>query len=553
MWAGAAAGRAKRRHVPGTGRGYPRGRPSGRRPPYPVCRGRRAARHYADAGGPKNRNSGKRKTQRRGLSGNPQRRAEQLQEYRSTRSARQEQGLDLLSGGSAGSLRDLAYRLAGGADEAPWWRDSHERVLQRARALDWASPPGGVEDQACDLVGGQFYANLEAHDGGHHQAQWLRALAEHAGAALRQEIADGGDWRPLWSLLYGIALTTPEPAAEDENEAALRDEFPAIKDPYATAVAELARASALLSSDERFAGAPLTSPVPGPRPAGDALVARDAYGSRFLVTAPFGYEAGVPDHWYAWDVDTCWTVSVVAAGTFGTAEEALAEWREAVGAAAGSQLSAADPALVAGLLDPCLRTGVFADMLQGSEPPELIRELYRMRRRARALAGAVSGAAPGTAAGLSAGADAAAGGAAGVDQFGRPASAHQVFRAWYRARHPDAPKGIAETAEMIIGEWGPGHPLDERSFYACSRFRVAMTAHLIGDGYEAAYASRAIRLLPEWTQWCAQQSGITDDRAAPSVAAARAAAEALDKQDAEELPGPADTVPFRHRERQDLG
>jgi hypothetical protein len=98
---------------------------------------------------PKNRNSSKRKSQRQGLSGNPQRRAEQLEKDRPALAARQgQQGLDLLSGARGGSLRDLAYTLAGGADEAPWWRDSHERVLEQARALDWPSGLPGIEDQA---------------------------------------------------------------------------------------------------------------------------------------------------------------------------------------------------------------------------------------------------------------------------------------------------------------------------------------------------------------------------------------------------------------------
>jgi hypothetical protein len=167
-----------------------------------------------------------------------------------------------------------------------------------------------------------------------------------------------------------------------------------------------------------------------------------------------------------------------------------------------------------------------------------------MRRRARALAGAAFGVADGTPADGDIGRDKAG----GVDQFGRPAEAHKAFRAWYRARHPDAPKGIAAAAETIIGEWGPGLPLDERSFYACSPFRVAMTAHMIGNGYDPAYASRAIRVLPEWTQWCAQQSGLPDNLAAPSIAAARTAA---DKQDAEEQPDPTDTTPFRHQEWRD--
>jgi len=489
---------------------------------------------------PKNRHPSKRKTQRHGLSGNPQRRAEQLEKDRSARSARQEQeeqeeqqGLDSLSGAQVDSLRDLVYRLAGGADEAPWWGDSHERVLQNARALDWPSRLSGIEDQTCDLVGGQFYDNLQAHDGGHHQAQWLRALVERAGAALRKAITGGGNWQPLWTLLYGVVLTTPEPAAPDEHETALRAEFPDIKDPYETAVAELEKAATLLSPSERPVVTPFRLPVSGARPAGVPLVARDAYGSRFLVAAPFGFEADVPDHWYAWDVDACWVVSVVGAGTFESSGEALAEWRDAVGAAASSELSPGDTGLVAGLLAPCLQVGVLADMLHGNEPRELIRELYRMRRRARALTRAAFGAADGTLA---------------DGDSDRDTAAHKEFRAWYRARHPDAPKGVAATAEMIIDEWGSGLRLGERSFYACSPFRVAMTAHLIGNDHEPAHASRMIRLLPEWTQWCAQQSGIPDNLAAPSVAAARRAVDALDKQDAEELPDPGNTTPFRHQE-----
>jgi hypothetical protein len=482
----------------------------------------------------KNRNSSKRKTQRQGLSGNPQRRAEQLEKDRSARQGRQ--GRPGLDGIDAGSLRNLAYLLAGGAEEAPWWRGSHERVVQKARALGWPSRLRGVEDQACELVGGQFYDNLEAHDGGHHQAQWARALAESAGAALRAAITGGGDWQPLWALLYGVALTTPEPATADE-EAALREEFPGIKDACATAVTELEKAAALLSSSERLAVTPLSLPVSGPRPAGVPLVARDAYGSRFLVAAPFAYEGDTPDHWYAWDVDTCWVVSVVAAGTFDSAGAALAEWRGAVGAAAGDAgLSPGDPGLVARLLDPCLQTGAFANMLQGNEPRELIRELYRMRRRARVLTGAPADE------------DAGQDSAGGVDQFGQPAGAHKAFQAWHRARHPDAPKGVADSAEMIIGEWGPGRPLDERAFYACSPYRVAMTAHLLDDGYQPAHASQAIRLLPEWAEWCARQSGIPGNLAAPSVAAARRAVDALDQRGADELSDPTDTTPFRHQE-----
>src|ERR1700683_4118741 len=75
---------------------------------------------------PKKRKSRKPKTHRQGLSGNPQRRAQQLQE----RSARSQTTIgqlpEPLADPDRALLRELAYRLAGGAPDAPLWRESHE-------------------------------------------------------------------------------------------------------------------------------------------------------------------------------------------------------------------------------------------------------------------------------------------------------------------------------------------------------------------------------------------------------------------------------------------
>jgi hypothetical protein len=110
----------------------------------------------------------------------------------------------------------------------------------------------------------------------------------------------------------------------------------------------------------------------GCRPAGEPLVADDAYGSRRLVMAPFSYDGGAPDHWYAWDIDLCWIDVVVGAGVFVSAEDALREWRDAVDpAAAGATLSSCPAGMTSQLLAPRLRTGPLADMLQGNEPATL--------------------------------------------------------------------------------------------------------------------------------------------------------------------------------------
>jgi hypothetical protein len=466
----------------------------------------------------KKRNSRKRKTHRQGLSGNPQRRTQQLRQERSA------------SRGQS-AFRELAYRLAGGARGEPWWRQSHERILARTRALTWPSRLADLETQACQIVGDEFYDRLQSPEIGLHPTQWLRALAEETGAALRTALAHGADdWQKLWALLCGLALTAPQTPADavDETVREAFPDFPDIKHPYETALAEADEAAKLLANRGLESGAGY--PPEGSRPAGETLAARDAYGSRFLLAAPFGYGSDAPDHWYAWDIDVCWIDVVVGAGVFASAEDALREWRDAVGpTASGAALSPCAAGMTARLLAPCLTTGVLADILQGSEPRELIREYYRLRRRARDLTGSAD-----------VGAGSSSFDAGHVDE---------AFLDWYATRHDDiAPKAAPEALGTILGEWGPGENPDERAFYACSPHRIEMAAHLIREGCFADYANPALRLLPEWTEWCIEQSGLNGDAAARSRKAARSAASVLVDAEDDEPATEDDEAPFRRHE-----
>ena len=358
-------------------------------------------------------------------------------------------------------------------------------------------------------MGDEFYERLNSRLTGLHPAQWLRALAEETGAALRASVADGtGDWWQLWALLCGLALTAPPGDLESETAKLARARFPDIKDPYLTALAEAGQAAKLLA--DRGLASGIGHPADGCRAAGDPLVARDAYGSRFLLVAPFGYDGEAPDHWYAWDIDSCWILTVAGAGVFGSAQDALAEWQHAVGPAAGTVLSPSAPETTAQLLAPCLQTGPLSDILQGNEPRELIREYYRLRRRARSLTAAAAG-------------SAAAASSGGDD----PGPVREAFLGWYAARHDDVPQDAADAVDTILHEWGPSAHPGERSRYACSPHRIEMAAHLIREGYFPDYANAALRLLPEWTQWCIEQSGLTADFAARSRAAALTEAAAL--------------------------
>jgi hypothetical protein len=478
------------------------------------------------------RSSRGRKTRRQGISGNPQRRALQLREERLTDEAQPAFGRlprEPRADPDREAFRELAYSLAGGARAAAWWQESHERILSRARELTWPSRLVDLETQACQIVGDEFYDRLQSPETGLHPAQWLRVLAEETGAALRAALARGADgWEGLWALLRGLALTTPRMVddAPSETAARVRAEFPDIKDPRETALAEAGKAARLLANRRLKPRAGL--PADGARPAGESLVARDVYGSRLLLAAPFGYDGGAPDHWYAWDVDMCWIDVIVGAGVFASAEEALREWRGVVGpAASGAALSPPAAGVTARLLASCLRTGPL-DMLQGSEPRELIREYYRLRRRTRDLAGS---------------ADAAAGSSPFDAEHARAA-----FLDWYAARHDDAPETAAEVVGTIIAEWGLHGDLDERSFCACSPHRIEMAAQLIRDGYFPDYANPALGLLPEWTEWCIERSGLDGAAAARSREAADSAASVLADDAGGESAAGDDEAPFRRPE-----
>ena len=477
----------------------------------------------------KKRSSGKHKAHRQGLSGNPQRRAQQLGQDRRA-------GRDLSAfrysqaDPDRAAFRELAYRFAGGALPEAWWRESHERILALARALTWPTRLVDLETQACQIVGDEFCDRLRSRVTGLHPAQWLRALAEETGAALRATLAQGADdWQKLWALLCGLAPTAPRtPAgAADETVREKFPEFPAIKDPLETALAEAGKFAKLAA--DRGVGPGLGRLADGCRPAGEPLAARDVYGSRRLLMAPFSYGGGAPDHWYAWDIDLCWIAVVVGADVFASAGDALREWRDAAGpAASGAALSSCPAGMTAQLLAPCLRTGPLADMLHGNEPRDLIREYYRLRRRARDLTGSADP-------------------PAGSSPFDT-GHAPDAFLNWYATRHDDVPAAVTQATATIRGEWGPHEYPDEHSFYACSPHRIEMTAHLIRESYFADHANPALRLLPEWTQWCIEQTGLDGDAAARSRQAARSAAAALvhDEDD-----GPAaedDKAPFRRQE-----
>ena len=75
-----------------------------------------------------------------------------------------------------------------------------------------------------------------------------------------------------------------------------------------------------------------------------------------------------------------------------------------------------------------------------------------------------------------------------------------------------------------------------------------MAARLIRDAYFPDHANAALRLLPEWTQWCIEQSGLNGDLAARSRAAALTEAAALVDEEKHHPAAERNEAPFRRQE-----
>lgn len=375
------------------------------------------------------------------------------------------------------------------ADPQAWWPESHARVLGHVRAATWPRSPLGIEEVTCGLLG----TELRCHVPGPHHPQlvgaWLYALAGRAGKALRAALDDGDDWRQLWDFLRGLVLVTPVPPA-DEGPGVAREQAEEILP---------------LISDRLRPGdwAP-----PRPVPAGEALLARDSHGSRFLLTAPFGYWDGEEDHWYAWDIDLCVIASdAVGTGSFASSADALAEWQGTVGpAGAGAELSPCDPDTAARLLAESLTPAShFLWFDECAESVSVMREYCRGPRRAQALAGSVM---------VNMDADDYRWKPGWTrDEQGKAMVAE--FIAWRDARRmPSLSERMTQSMRLLAGSWIPRTGVDHRAMFSCSPHRIETTARTLEGSGEAW-------ILPEWTQWCAERGGLSAAETGQAVALAR--------------------------------
>jgi hypothetical protein len=74
--------------------------------------------------------------------------------------------------------------------------------------------------------------------------------------------------------------------------------------------------------------------LPEIKTTGDVRVMRDAYGTRFGVTAAMSYPGGVDPSVYLFDIDASEFIGLAGADVFDDVDQAVAAWRQQAGVSA---------------------------------------------------------------------------------------------------------------------------------------------------------------------------------------------------------------------------
>lgn len=231
---------------------------------------------------------------------------------------------------------------------------------------------------------------------------------------------------------------------------------------------------------------------------GPALWARNSYGTRWAVAAPFTSVDGA-DRWYLWDVDACgYEVVTVHSGFHPSAEAALADWQQAVGpSAVEAALTTVDDTET---LDALL-TGELEDARLGGEDQAQYAEFLRARRLGSTVRQAARRARGRTLARLNA-----------------DTAAERFARRLRQTGHPDrpagdepgeGPAGAGELATELAESWGPH---ESPSLYPyCSPHKVAAAVSHLRDFYNDDFAAELVAVLPDWIRFLAEHSGMAPD------------------------------------------
>jgi hypothetical protein len=354
-----------------------------------------------------------------------------------------------------------------------------ESLLPELTALGDGRDAAQFEDELCTRLGEEMYRLADAPEIEEYvnQGQFfdavINAAADAVGRAVGRRDEQPEGWRAPWLLLETVARIAPAPY---DTEARSR-----------------------VDRLRRREGGHLLPALVGSAPIADPQWTRDAYGSRFGVTAPFVSSDGT-ERWYLWDIDACgYSHFTVSGGYFPDTRQALAAWQATVGPVASAEsvfTPVDDPEFLAELLP---KDEGFLE--PGGETARQFAEYHRSRRLADELRDALD-AAPRSTADRDAQPDPP-----------EPADYARRFASWRAEHRPDAPPlpdhddAIAQLAE----DWFEGGLPQLRA--TCSPHRVAAFAAHVRDYYQEDFASQLSALLPDWVTWFADRLGLSPDLA----------------------------------------
>ena len=333
-----------------------------------------------------------------------------------------------------------------------------------------ASAPGRSDDELEDDLCVRFGAAMVSFEGGSvedivNPEDLVGALLSALDERFHKPAEAGAEVAVLQRLLAVVAGVLPFPLSESAGD--------------------LVSAHLDARTAKRVArGRAVTGPV---------LWARDVYGTRWAVVAPFTSDAG-PDRWYLWDVDTCgYEVLTVHSGFHASAESAVAAWRESVGqaAAGGAVLTAVEDSETLDALLP----GEVEGIRIGGEDEEQYAEFLRSRRLGRTARKAVRRTRGRAFARLTA-ADAKA-------QFAQRLR-QTDHRGGILGEEEDA--GPDDLAMELAESWSPH---DHPTLYPfCSPHKVAVAVLHLRDYYQEDFAAELVALLPEWIRFLAEHTAM---------------------------------------------
>jgi hypothetical protein len=366
-----------------------------------------------------------------------------------------------------------------------WWEPSHERVITASGGLLAAPGPRALEQATAELVGAELYDAVREDRYGLRFDLWAVELVDRTAKRIVDAASRGDDsWRGPWWLLHGLASIGSYGLGGYAWEQA-------------------SKAAGSLPPGVRATDPEWLKLLPGIKATGDVRVMRDAYGTRFGVTAAMSYPGGVDPSVYLMDIDASELIGLAGAGVFDDMDQAAAAWREAVGGSAEGLVPV--PATPESLT--CLVYCEHEDQqVIGDESRTLIDNWFRGPRRMHDVHAALQ--------------------ERGIALPEYHSLFHDIdvapmaepFIVWFSERHGHGPS--RDAVEALAWEWLEGMlPGTEHSV---SPSRSESFRGLISDWLDDPVTDTVLALLPEWVRWNGEQAGVPASLIERAVSAASA-------------------------------